>query len=116
MSRTFARAATQSRRSKFSALLALVVSLLSTTTVGMVAAPAAAAAIAPALASGSGYVEGVSIELPELRTEFTRSYRNPNGTNTTRVFPRPVSYSVNGAWAPIDSALVGDVVPGSFRT
>src|SRR5688500_20304164 len=48
-------------------------------------------------------------ELPELRTEFSNTYANADGSKTTLISSRPVNFATAAGWAPIDTTLVADV-------
>src|SRR5688500_626164 len=52
---------------------------------------------------------GVRRELPELRTEFSNTYANADGTKTTLISSRPVNFATASGWAPINATLVADV-------
>jgi hypothetical protein len=48
-----------------------------------------------------------AVEVPQLRTETSRTWALPDGTMRTRVFQRPVNYQdARGGWQPIDNQLV----------
>ncbi|MEV6382702.1 DNRLRE domain-containing protein [Streptomyces sp. NPDC051773] len=69
-------------------------------------------ALAPATAEGddsglTGFDAERSMELPGERTSTTVEFRNPDGTQTTRVYTEPVHYQdSSGAWQEIDTSLV----------
>lgn len=62
----------------------------------------------------TGYVEGVSEELPDRRTETSAEFVNPDGTHITRVGAVPMHFQKDGAWVPIDNRVVADG-PGRYR-
>lgn len=48
-------------------------------------------------------------EAPELRTEKSETYINPDGTYTSKVYERPIHFKdKSGKWARIDNTLVPD--------
>ncbi|WP_380286423.1 LamG-like jellyroll fold domain-containing protein [Kitasatospora purpeofusca] len=50
-----------------------------------------------------------STELPDRRTAHQRTYRNADGTFTTRSYPNPVNFRrADGSWAEIDTTLIPD--------
>jgi len=51
-------------------------------------------------------------ELPELRTEYSNTYANADGTKTTLISSRPVNFATAAGWAPIDTRLVADIAGG----
>ncbi len=85
---------------------------VATLSVGMAVPPLAARA---AVATPGSFVSGVSVEVPSLRTEFTTTFANPDGTHTTSIATRPVHYLTAAGWTPIDTALVSDAT-GVLRT
>ncbi|MET8571924.1 hypothetical protein [Streptomyces sp. NPDC004783] len=61
---------------------------------------------APALPEVPGFDAKVSKEVTSARKEQQRTYRNPDGTYTTRFYNEPVNYlDAKGAWRPIDTSL-----------
>lgn len=56
----------------------------------------------------SGYVEGVSVEVIEERTEYSKTYANLDGTLTVVSKVVPVHWQRDGEWIDIDSSLVPD--------
>ncbi|MEU3086606.1 LamG-like jellyroll fold domain-containing protein [Streptomyces massasporeus] len=62
---------------------------------------------APAPAAPRGFDSKRSKELTGHRAERRRTYRNPDGTNTTRFYTEPVNFHAgDGGWKPIDTTLV----------
>jgi RHS repeat-associated protein len=57
-------------------------------------------------------------ELPDLRTEHSRTYQRPNGVRVAEISQDPLNYQdAGGRWAPIQLGLVPDATPGfAFRT
>ncbi len=51
-------------------------------------------------------------EVESMRTESSKTFRNDDGTFTTRVFSGPVHFRDDGAWKPIDTDLVAADSPG----
>ncbi|MBN6189289.1 hypothetical protein JQN58_20775 [Aneurinibacillus sp. BA2021] len=48
-------------------------------------------------------------EAPELRTEKSETYINPDGTYTSKVYERPIHFKdTSGNWTRIDNTLVSD--------
>ncbi|MBO0871556.1 MAG: DNRLRE domain-containing protein, partial [Micromonosporaceae bacterium] len=75
------------------------------------AAPAApantAAVVTPPAAKAAVFDPTTAMELPGTRTENTRTYDNPDGTQTTEFSAGPLNYQrPDGAWAPVDPSLV----------
>ena len=71
----------------------------------------------PSIGTTAPYVRdappGEKAELPDVRTEYTRTFANPDGTYSTEASGRRINYlESNGRWTPIDLSLVGDDVAG----
>lgn len=48
----------------------------------------------------------VGVEVPQLRTENSRTYRRPDGSMQARISTTPLNYrDASGAWKPIDNEL-----------
>ncbi len=61
----------------------------------------------PALSTPQGFSEKKSREVPSARKERQRTFRNEDGTYTTRFYNQPVNFpGRDGAWQPIDPTLV----------
>ncbi|TDC70012.1 LamG-like jellyroll fold domain-containing protein, partial [Streptomyces hainanensis] len=55
----------------------------------------------------TGFDEETSVEVPAERTEDSRTFRNTDGTFTTRYYDEPVNFAdLDGVWRPIDLSLV----------
>ncbi len=53
------------------------------------------------------------VEVPELRTRYSKTYRTPEGFLEAAVSAGPVNYQdAGGAWQPIDDTLVATTTPG----
>ncbi|GFJ92634.1 RHS repeat-associated core domain-containing protein [Phytohabitans rumicis] len=76
-------------------------------------------------AAVTGFEAGKSVELPGERTQFTRVFKNPDGTRTAKFGSHPLNYRAPDlSWQPIDPTLVAagggrwrnraDSVPVSF--
>ncbi|MEU0586502.1 LamG-like jellyroll fold domain-containing protein [Streptomyces sp. NPDC006132] len=62
---------------------------------------------APGAAAPRGFDAKRSKELTGQRAERRRTYRNPDGTITTRFYTEPVNFrGGDGGWKPIDTTLV----------
>ena len=59
-------------------------------------------------ASTTFAVEKEPYEIIELRTEFSKSYDNGDGTITSFIDTVPVHYDDNGQWVDIDNSLILD--------
>lgn len=58
----------------------------------------------------------MSVELSELRTELTKTYRNPDGSRTLRSTRSPLRYCSGTQWLDLDNAVVSDPDrPGGLR-
>lgn len=58
-------------------------------------------------------IEGEAVELLDERTEASKTFRNPDGTLTTRAFAGPVHFRAEtGGWREIDSSVVASARPG----
>ncbi|WP_343244633.1 LamG-like jellyroll fold domain-containing protein [Streptomyces sp. SID11385] len=71
-------------------------------------APSTAEKVDPPLAAGpTGFDAQRSVELPEERGASERTYRNPDGTLTTRFYTEQINYrDKQGDWKPVDTKLV----------
>ncbi|MEU8847205.1 LamG-like jellyroll fold domain-containing protein [Streptomyces sp. NPDC048564] len=68
---------------------------------------------APAGTTPEGYDAKRSKELSGRREERQRTYRNPDGTYTTRFYTEPVNFRAkDGSWKTIDTSLVRTDEPG----
>jgi RHS repeat-associated protein len=93
-------------------------------TLAFLVAAAAAIALGSASASDDDQADGGDVrhqgkivrELPELRTETSKTFSTTAGTNLTQVHSEPVNYRANGAWHAIDNNLVDDPAPGYALT
>lgn len=57
------------------------------------------------------------MELPELRSERSKTYRMPNGSLRTRIYETPIHVRTpEGSLVPIDTDLVPDASPNRYRT
>jgi RHS repeat-associated protein len=90
-----------------------------------VAAPVAAAAGSSGSSSGAsqpatptGFVAGLSAEVVGARSQFTKTYLNPDGSNTLVSSQVPINYQdAHGLWEPVDSSVVADsAVAGGLRS
>jgi YD repeat-containing protein len=53
------------------------------------------------------------VEVDGLRTETSRTVRNPDGSLTAQLYTEPINYkNPSGAWSPIDSRLVASTAAG----
>ncbi|MEA3078280.1 MAG: hypothetical protein QOF60_3188, partial [Actinomycetota bacterium] len=70
---------------------------------------------APIAAPGkaSGFVPGKSVEDVSARTEFAKTFKNPDGTSTAKISATPKHYQTAKGWQDIDSSLVAEA--GGFR-
>jgi len=69
--------------------------------------PTSALQPAPSSATATGYVDGRSQEVPNLRTAKARTFLNPDGSYTTRTYAAPVNWKdASGRWQTIDNTLV----------
>ena len=68
----------------------------------------AARPIAPVpVGSSAGYSEGRSLELPGRRDRFSRTFANPDGSETWVASTEPVHFeNADGSWSPIDNRVV----------
>ncbi|WP_461032685.1 LamG-like jellyroll fold domain-containing protein [Streptomyces mayteni] len=65
----------------------------------------------------TGFDEETSVEVPEERTEDSRTFRNTDGTFTTRYYNEPVNYpDLDGVWQTIDPSLVRAAGGESWET
>ncbi|WP_455569190.1 LamG-like jellyroll fold domain-containing protein [Streptomyces lavendulae] len=62
---------------------------------------------APKMTGPVGFDAKNSAELPEKRQERERTFRNPDGTFTTKYYNEPVNFlSAEGNWKEIDTSLI----------
>ncbi|TDC19778.1 DNRLRE domain-containing protein, partial [Streptomyces sp. 8K308] len=65
----------------------------------------------------TGFDEETSVELPEERTEDSRTFLNTDGTFTTRYYNEPVNFpDLDGGWQTIDTSLVRAAGGESWET
>ncbi|MFD5318542.1 LamG-like jellyroll fold domain-containing protein [Streptomyces sp. NPDC127098] len=65
----------------------------------------------------TGFDEETSVELPEERTEDSRTFLNTDGTFTTRYYNEPVNYpDLDGGWQTIDTSLIRAAGGESWET
>jgi hypothetical protein len=103
----------------FVAAAAMVTGLLSTFPPISGVAPAVAATQPPVSPPvPAGFVPGVSAEVASARSEFNRTYVNPDGSMSLVASTIPQNYrSPDGRWEPIDASVVSDpAVHGGLRT
>ncbi|MCX5526627.1 DNRLRE domain-containing protein [Streptomyces bobili] len=68
---------------------------------------------APGAATPQGFDAKRSKEVAGERAARERTYRNPDGTYTTRFYPEPVNFrAADGSWKPIDTTLVPREISG----
>lgn len=82
------------------------------------AATAAVAAASGGSSRPAGFVPGVSAEVASARSEFNRTYANPDGSMSLVASTAPQNYRApDGRWEPIDSSVVADrAVQHGLRT
>jgi RHS repeat-associated protein len=79
----------------------------------VVATALVAAMLQPTIAAVSAQpAEESDREVLSLRTETSKTFRNDDGSLTTRAFSGPVHFREGGEWKPIDSDLVAADAPG----
>jgi hypothetical protein len=88
----------------------LVVALIA----GILPAASLRAAASPNIDAGGADHPGLSHhEIASMRTATSRTYQEEDGSRTVELFSGPVNYkTLDGAWAPIDDALVSSGRPG----
>ena len=97
----------------------MVTGLLSTVPpIASVATAVAATQSAVSPPVPAGFVPGVSAEFASARSEFNRTYLNPDGSMSLVASTDPQNYrSPDGRWEPIDTSVVSDpAVHGGLRT
>jgi hypothetical protein len=126
------RTRTVVRLSATAASLALLAGLLSTVGPSLPAAadttptpPTTTTSSTPAVMSPVGspaaspnFVTGTSTEITSARTAFSRTFQNPDGSQTPLTSLEPMNYqNSTGAWEQINDAVVTDPsVPGGLRS
>ena len=102
------------------ASMTLLAGLLTAVAVSAGAEPAVTSptALAAATSTPSGYVAGSSTEVVSDRTQFTKTYLNPDGSHTLVSSLLPLNYQdTSGAWQTVSTSVVTDpTVSGGFRS
>src|SRR5690242_3566486 len=63
-----------------------------------------------------GFVDGRSQEIVAERTQHSKSFRNPDGTTTTRISPYSMHFRGSSGWEDIRNDIIADPQrPGGYR-